>query len=99
MGCEMREGAGGGDDQHEACVAPGAEAPRQSAAERDQPSYVKADMEKVGVQERVREEGPQVGAEAAGKRHGEIRVVARRNERERQEKLAVQRLAVLEFGQ
>ena len=64
----MGERAGGGDDKHEGLVAPRAEAARERVPNGTQPCHVEADMEEVGVQERVGEERPQIGAEAAGKR-------------------------------
>ena len=84
----MGERARSRDHQHEGHIAPRAEAARQRGAERQQPSHIEADMEEVGVEERVGEERPQIGAEAAGKRTAgnEIDVVARRNEGEGQQK-------------
>ena len=64
----MRERAGRGHDEHEADIAPGPETARQRRAERQQPSQIEAEMEEIGVNEGVGEEGPQIGAEAAGKR-------------------------------
>ena len=60
-----------------------AEAARQRAAERQQPQHVEADMAEIGVQQRIGDEGPDLGAGAAGK--GDVeqrRIVALRNEAE-----------------
>ena len=42
-----------------------AKAPRQRAAERQQPEHVEAEMRQIGVQQRIGDEGPDLGAGAA----------------------------------
>lgn len=44
----------------------GAKAPRQRAAERQQPQHVEAEMSQIGVQQRIGDEGPDLGPGAAG---------------------------------
>ena len=83
MGDEMGERAGRGRHRHEQIEAQRPEAPRQRAAERQQPQHVEADMAEIGVQQRIGDEGPDLGAGAAGKCHVEQRgVVALRDEAE-----------------
>ena len=84
----MGKRTGSRDHQHEGRIAPRTKAARQCGAERQQPSHIEADVKQVGVQERVAEERPEIGAEAAGKRTAgnEIDVVACRNEGEGQQK-------------
>ena len=67
MGDEMRQRAGRRRHRHEQEEPDRAEAARQRAAERQQPQHVEADMAEIGVQQRIGDEGPDLGAGAAGK--------------------------------
>ena len=67
MGDEMRERAGRRRHRHEQEKPERAEPARQRAAERQQPQHVEADMAEIGVQQRIGDEGPDLGAGAAGK--------------------------------
>ncbi len=70
MGDEMQGGAGNRGDGEEAEEPPGAEAARHRAAERQEPDRIDADMDEVGMEERIGEEGPDLGAEPAGETLG-----------------------------
>ena len=83
MGEQMRQRAGRRRHRHEQEEPDRAEPARQRAAERQQPQHVEADMAEIGVQQRIGDEGPDLGAGAAGK--GDVeqrRIVALRNEAE-----------------
>jgi len=53
---------------HEQEEPDSAEPARQRAAERQQPQHVEPDMGEIGVQQRIGDEGPDLGAGAAGKK-------------------------------
>jgi hypothetical protein len=80
----MRERAGRRRHRQEEVETQRPEPPRQRAAERQKPQHVEADMGEVGVQQRIGDEAPYLGAGAAGNDDIERRgVVAQRNEAER----------------
>ena len=64
MGDQMRQRARRRRDRHEHEEPNRAKAPRQRAAERQQPQHVEADMAEIGVQQRIGHEGPDLGARA-----------------------------------
>ena len=68
-----------------------AEPPRHRAAERQQPNRVDAEMSPVGMDQRIGDEGPNLGAEAARQRAVEHRraIVARGDEGKADQKLDV----------
>ncbi len=83
MGEQMRQRAGRGRHRHEDEEPDRAEPARQRAAERQQPQHVESDMAEIGVQQRIGDEGPDLGACPAGKGDVEQRgIVALRNETE-----------------
>ena len=54
-------GAGRGRHREKSEKAPGAEAARHRRAEREQPDRIEAEMHEIGVDQRVGDEGPDVG--------------------------------------
>ncbi len=87
----MRERSGRGCHQHEEDVTPRPKTARKRGPERQEPGQIETDMQEIDVDERVGEERPDIGAEAAGKRIADDRmdIVARRDEGERQEELQI----------
>src|SRR5882762_9380871 len=67
MGNKMRQGTGRRRSPKEADDAQVPEAPRDSAAERQEPNRIHAEMGDVAVNERVGYEGPDIRASSARK--------------------------------
>ena len=83
MGDEMGERAGRSRYRHEDEKPDRTEAARQRTAKRQQPQHVETNMAEIGVQQRIGDEGPDLGAGATGKRVIQQRlVITLRNEPE-----------------
>ena len=65
MGDEMGERTGCGRHRQEHKEAYRAKAPRQRAAERQQPKHIEGEMGEIGMQQRIGDEGPDLGTGAA----------------------------------
>ena len=67
VGDEMGKRAGRCRHRHEDEEAHRAEAPCQRAAEWQQPQHIEKDVAEIGVQQRIGDEGPDLGSRSARK--------------------------------